>query len=230
MAFYGPINKFVDSSEAVVAPGAVIEAEGLALVRVTGSQSQGVLPGTGAATETFVGFSSAGTSAAPFPEAYDNKVETFLVPGSGIVTLARTPVTGQVFVRDITDPAGVTNPVTVVNNTITGLPAGDEVEVTYKFALSVLEARARFGDVQPGGYSGAYVGQIGLVKRGLIATSEYDASKDWTKATVLRVGAGGQVTCDIQGGSAGTGAVINGYVVEIPTQDAPYLTIEFSAA
>ena len=83
--FYLPSTKTVDSNEAILAPGAVLHAESQAMVRVPGATAAGVQPSTGAAGEIFVGFAFAGVSAAPFPEAYTNKVETFVVPASGIV-------------------------------------------------------------------------------------------------------------------------------------------------
>lgn len=222
MAFYLPFSKFVDSAEAVVAPGAVILAEGQALVRAAAAQSAGVMPSTGQTTDIFVGFAIAGTSAAPFPEAYTNKVEEFTVPASGIVTLQFPPVAGQVFVFDKTTNTAVPTP-TVSGSNITGLDAGDDVSVVYKYAVTVIQLRALQGDVQPGGYVGAYVGQIGVIKRGLIYTSEFDASKDWSAAATINLGANGQLTV------GGAGKVVNGYVVATPNQDQPFLGIEFSA-
>jgi len=225
MAFYLPFSKFVDSAEAVVAPGAVILAEGQALVRASGAAAAGVLPSTGQASDIFVGFAIAGTSAAPFPESYTNKVEEFTVPASGIVTLQLTPVAGQVFVFDKTTGAAATG-YTVTGANISGLTNGDDVVVTYKYAVSVIQLRALQGDVQPGGYVGAYVGQIGVIKRGLVFTSEFDASKNWAAATAIKLAANGQVTDQSGTGNAITGA----YVVAVPSQDQPFLGLEFSAA
>lgn len=224
MSIYSPLSKYPDSAEANVAPGIVINAEGLALVRAAGAQSQGVMPSTGTAADRFAGFSIAGTSAAPFAEGYVNKIETFTVPATGNVTLQFAPVTGQVFVFDDTTQAAVT-PTGVVGAQVQGLEVGDEVTVTYKYALSVVQARALYGDVQPGGYSGAYIGQIGLVKRGLIYTSEFDASKNWAAATAIKLAAGGQLT-----DQSGTGnAITDAYVVALPGVEVPFLGIEFSA-
>jgi len=220
---YGPLSKYPDSAEAAVGPGVYITAEGLALVRAQGAQSAGVMPSTGTSADVFAGFSLAGTSAAPFAEGYANKIETFVVPATGIVTLQFTPVTGQTFVFDVTSNSAVASPV-VTGNQVSGLTVGDQVNVTYKYALTVVQARALIGDIQPGGYSGAYIGQIGLIKRGLIYTSEYDASKNWNAATAIKLAANGQIT-----DQSGTGLAINGYVVAAPGSDIPYLGIEFSA-
>lgn len=221
--FYLPFSKFVDSSEAAVAPGAIIQAEGQALVRVAGASAAGVLPSTGQSTDIFVGFAIAGTSAAPFPEAYTNKVEQFVVPSTGIVTLQLTPVAGQVFVFDNTTGAPAISP-TVAGSSISGLVSGDEVTVTYKYPVSVIQSRALQGDLQPGGYVGAYVGQIGLIKRGLVYTSEFDASKNWAAATSIKLAANGQIT-----DQSGSGVIVPGYVVALPSQDEPFLGLEFSA-
>ena len=219
-----PLSKIVDSSEQAVAPGANITAEGQALIRVTGAQSTGVQQSLGAATEVFAGFAVMGVSAAPVPALYATKVETFVVPGSGIVQLSQTPVAGQLAVFDNTAAAAVATP-TVVGSTVTSLTAGNNATVTYKYALTVVQSRALQGDVQPGGYAGASVGQIGVAKRGLIYTDQFDASVNWAAVTGIKLAANGQLTSQ-----AGAGAAIVAYVVSLPTQEVPFLGLEFSAA
>jgi len=221
---YFPLSKLVDTSEAVVAAAAVITAEGQALVRAVGAPSTGVQQSMAAdGNEIFAGFAIAGVSAAPLPALYGTKVETFTVPSSGIVALAQTPVSGQLAVYDITAGAAVAPP-TVVGATVTTLTAGHVVVVTYKYALTVVQSRALQGDVQPGGYAGATVGQIGLAKRGLIYTDQFDASINWAAVTAIKLAANGQIT------SGGAGATIPGYVVSTPSREVPFLGLEFSAA
>lgn len=221
---YLPLTKIVDSSEAVVAPGAVIAAEGQALVRAPGAIASGVTPSMAAtATEVFAGFAIAGTSAAPMASAYANKVQEFVVPASGIITLPLTPVAGQLFLYDVTNGAAVTGQ-TVNGAVVSVLTPGITVRATFKYALTVIQARAAEGDVQPGGYAGATVGQIGLAKRGVIYTSEFDAAVNWAAATAIKLAANGRVT-----NQAGAGNTIQGYVVAVPTQEVPFLGIEFSA-
>ncbi len=219
---YTPLNKFADSGEVKVAPGVVIAAEGIALVRAAGAQSAGVTPATGTSADIFVGFAIAGTSAAPFAEGYANKVETFIVPAGGTGKLAFAPVTGQVSVFDLTLNAPDTT-FTVSGKDLSGLTAGSEVSVTYKYPLTVVQARALSGDIQPGGYVGAYVDQIGAAKRGVIYTSEFDASVDWASVTAIKMAANGQLT-----GDAGAGVAINAVVIAVPGTEVPYLGIEFS--
>lgn len=224
---YLPLSKIVDSAETIVAPGAMILNEGAALVRAAGAPASGVTLSAGAAGEVFAGFSIAGTSAAPFAPAYASKVETFLVPASGNVSLAFTPVAGQIMVYDNTAGAvvAISAPVTLTGNVLGGLTAGNSVTVTYHYALTVIQARALQGDVQPGGYAGAYVGQIGLAKRGLVYTDQFDAAVNWAAATGIKLDAAGQLT-----DQTGTGVAINGYVVSVPNAEVPFLGIEFSAA
>lgn len=234
MSFYLPFTKIADSTEMITAPGAIFTAEGQALVRSAGAVAAGVLPSAGSVSnplDIFVGFAFAGTSALPFPESFTNKVEQFLVPVTGIVTLSLAPVAGQFLVYDNTT-GSVDTTVTLAGSQISGLTAGDEVTVTYKYPMTVVQERALFGDVQPGGYVGAYVGQIGVITRGVIWTSEFDASKDWSKAgstAALQIilGANGQLTL---GTLPATAQPFPGYVIGVPGQDQPYLGINFSAA
>lgn len=225
-----PLTRNVNSTEMALAPGAVILAEGQSLVRSGGATSLGVLPSTGASTDIFMGFAFAGTSAYPFPEQYTNKFETFVVTSTGTVVLSETPISGQVFVFDVTSNSAVSSP-TVTGSTVSGLTAGDTVNVTYKYSMTAVQQVALYGNVQPGGYSGAYVGQIGVITRGLVLTSEFDASKNWaavtnTGANQIVCGASGQLTV----GTPGTnGIAFPGTVVRIPDQSYPFLGVEFSA-
>jgi hypothetical protein len=233
MSFYLPFTKAEQSTEMFTAPGAgdQFSAEGQAVVRKAGASEQGVMPSTGQASDIFCGFSFAGTSALPFPEPFYTKVEQFLVPATGAVTLSMTPIAGQVFVFDNTTGLPASPTPTVTGNQVSGLTAGDTVTITYKYPLTVVQRRALFGDIQPGGYVGAYVGQIGVITRGTIWTDQYDASADWTKAgttAALQIVAGpaGQLML----GTPGTnGVAVNGYVVGLPGQDIPFLGITFSA-
>lgn len=225
---YFPLSKFPDSAETIVAPGVAIGAEGQALVRAPGVT--GVMPSAAADdTEVFVGFAIAGVSAAPLAITEASKVEEFVVPSSGVVTLAFTPKAGQLAVFNLTTNAAVVPAgpaATGVGTTLTVAGSGSNiVRVTYKYVLDAVKARALQGDVQPGGYAGAYVGQIGLVKRGLIFTDQFDAAVDWSAATAIKLAADGKLTNE-----DGDGAQINGYVVAVPGVENPFLGIEFSAA
>jgi hypothetical protein len=233
MSFYLPFTKTADSTEMFTAPGANIYAESQALVVTQGATSNGVMPSTGTASDIFVGFAFAGTSALPFPEAYYNKVEQFTVGTTGMITLSLTPIAGQVFVYDNTLSEAITD-FTLTGMNVTGLTAGDEVTVTYKYALSVIESVALFGNIQPGGYVGAYVGQIGVITRGVVWISEFDASQNWASPAAGEVpvlAANGQITLGTPG-AAGVApiAVPNCYVSGVPSMEYPFLGLTFSAA
>jgi hypothetical protein len=233
MSMYLPFGKFEQSTEMLQAPGASFHSEGQVAVRVAGNTAAGVQASAGAATDVFAGFVIAGTSALPFAEPTYTKVETFLVPSTGVVTLSVTPASaGDVGVFDLTTGLAVAQPPAVVTGAqVSGLTAGDQVQITYKYDLTVVQRRALFGDIQPGGYVGDTIGQIGVVTRGTVYTSEFNHGVDYTKAgtsasTALVAGADGQVTL----GTVGTnGAAIPGYIVSLPTQDVPFLGITFSA-
>ena len=151
------------------------------------------------------------------------KVETFVVPTTGTISLAFAPVTGQIIAYDVTAAAAVT--VTPVGTVVSGLTAGHTVTITYKYAMTVLQSTTMYGHVQPGGYSGTPLQQVGLVKRGLIYTNCIDMSVDWSKSTSIKLAPNGLITQQ-----DGTGATIDGYVVALPTAEVPFLGLEFSAA
>ena len=217
-----PITRVEFSTEMALAPGVAVQAEGAALVRAAGNQANGVLASTGTDQDKFVGFSIAGTSAAPFAEPFANKVERFIAAGTSY-KLGRIPVAGQFQVWNITDQEPETD-ATLTNDVIGGLTDGVEYEVTYKYALTVFEAVTLAGDVQPGGYSGNSYGQVGVVTRGKIATSEFDASKNWRAATAVKLAPNGQLT-----DQSGTGVEINAVIEAVPSEDYPQLVIRFDA-
>lgn len=219
--FYLPKQKNTLSHEAAIAAGASFSAEGQAAVRTSGATANGVSPATGGASDVFAGFVIVGTSAAPLAEPYYNKVETFLVPSTGTITLSLTPVSGQVSVLDVTAGSAVSSP-SVSGANITGLTSAHTVTVTYKYSVTVQQSINLQGNVQPGGYAGAQVGQVGLITRGTVYTSEFDASVDWAAATAIKLKANGQLT-----DQSGSGNTVKGFVVDLPTEEIPFLGVEF---
>lgn len=227
--FYFPLTRIVDSAEFAVAAGATITAEGQALVASMTNGVFGVKPSAGGAGEVFVGLAVAGTSAAPFAASYASKVEVLTVPASGTLTLQFAPVTGQAALYNTGTNAALAidgTTVTLASNKISGLTPGLTFRVTYKYALTVNQARALQGDVQPGGNAGDQLGSIGVVKRGSVFTTEFDASKNWAAATGLKLAANGQITDQTGSGVTITGA----FVTNVPSATNPYLGFEFSAA
>lgn len=222
MSLYLPQTKIEFSSDMKLAPGVIIQAEGAALVRANNAQSAGVLASTGTSADKFVGFSLAGTSAAPFAEPFANKVQRFVAAGTTF-KLARPAVAGQALVWNVTDST-IESGATVTGDQVASLTNGKEYTVTYKYALTVQEAVVLAGDVQPGGYSGNLYGQVGVVTRGLIFTSEFNAAVNWAAATAVKLNANGQLT-----DQTGTGVEINAVIEGVPSEDYPYLALRFDA-
>ena len=130
---------------------------------------------------------------------------------------------------DLDKGAAVDGDVTVSGKVVSceALKEGMNVRVTYRYAMSVVEAKSIMGDLQPGGPSGAMVGQIGFISRGVVYTNWFDPAVDWSKATAIKLAANGMIT-----DQSGSGVAIKGYVLAdgIPSAMYPFLGIKFSAA
>lgn len=222
-------TRIVDSSEALLAKSAKVVAEGQAMVYVPGEV--GVAPSQGTAGEIFAGFATRRQSAAPYIEPYAVKVEQFVIEapaeGDASVQLVFEPVDNTVCVINKATGEVIASP-TVEGKVVSSsaFKQDMEVEVVYKHELNAVQARAMFGDVQPGGPAGDQFGQTGLAKRGIIYTSWFDTSKNWAAAKQIKLAAEGMITNE-----EGAGEVLPGaYVVHAPSADVPFLGLEFSAA
>lgn len=217
-----------DSSDMRLAKSAKIIAEGQALVYVPGEVA--LAPAKGEANEVFAGFVMRRTSAAPVIEDYMTKVERFVIAapeeGDPSVELQFEPLSSSVCVIDLSTGTALAAP-TVEGKVLTSSAFKNdmEIEVVYKYALTVVQARSIFGDIQPGGAAGNLLGQVGCAKRGQIYTSWFDTAVNWRTAKQIKLAANGMITNE-----NGTGTVINAYVVAVPNVDEPFLGIEFSAA
>jgi hypothetical protein len=99
--------------------------------------------------------------------------------------------------------------------------AGASLVVTYQYALTAIQAQNLVGYGLIGGLSPSNItGTIGVIKRGLVFTSMFDASINWNATTGLLVGNNGIFTA-----STGTGAAVNGYVAQAPSVGSPTLGI-----
>ena len=224
--FYMPKTSLFDAEEGVLSKNAVITAEGQALV----ATADGLKPSEGVAGEKFAGFACQRVSAAPFLEDFYVRVEELTVATAGSLVLQREPLSAAVVgLYDLDAGAAVTGTTTVSGKTISNenLTAGMNVRVTYRYGLSVVEAKSIMGDLQPGGPSGALVGQIGLISRGVVFTNWLDPAVDWSQATGIKLAANGMIT-----DQNGTGVAIDGYVLADgkPSAMYPFLGIKFSAA
>lgn len=224
---YTPLSSATRSKEFPLAAGAVLAADGQAMIRSQVGQVFGVTPSAGAGGEMFVGFLSAQTSAVPFLATTAVKVERFVVPAGKVLTLSKTLVASSVFVYNVTGSAAVT-PDSATGTTVdltTNGTVGSTVDVTYRYNLTVAEARARNGDPTPGGYAGLTTNTVGIWQAGTIYTDQFDSSKNYAAATAIELAAGGLVT-----DQSGTGNVaIPCTVIAIPSVDFPFLGLEFDA-
>ena len=224
--FYMPKTSLFDAEEGVLSKNAAITAEGQALV----ATADGLKPAEGVAGEVFAGFVCQRVSAAPFLENYYVRVEELTVATAGSLVLQREPLSQDVVgLFDLDAGAAVEGEVTVSGKTIScdALTEGMNVRVTYRYAMSVVEAKSIMGDVQPGGPSGAMVGQVGFISRGIVYTNWFDPAVDWTKATTIKLAPNGMIT-----DQTGEGVAIKAYVLAdgIPSAMYPFLGIKFSAA
>lgn len=220
---YHPLSQHIRSTEYPLAAGAVLSADGQALVASNVNGQFGVGPSMGVAGEVFVGFVLAQTSAAPFLEMNAVKVEKHIVPASGNISLAFAPLASSTSVLDVTTGTAVATP-TVVGNIVSGLTTGDHVDVTYTYAMTVLQAIGLQGNAVPSGYAGSLLGQTGVSQGGKIFTSLFDTSKNWNAATGVKLGANGSLT-----DQTGSGTALNAIIISVPNEDVPFLGIEFNA-
>lgn len=223
--FYMPKTSLFDSEEGVLSKGAVITAEGQALVAV----ADGLKPAEGVAGEKFAGFVCQRVSATPFLEDFFIRVEELTVATAGALVLAREPLSAEVIgLVNIATGEAIDGETTVEGFTIknANLTEGLQVRITYKYAMTVVEAKSKMGDVQAGGPSGALVGQVGFVSRGTVFTNFFDTTVDWTKAKKIQLAANGMITAD-----KGEGVEIKAFVVAdgYPSAMYPFLGIKFSA-
>ena len=223
---YMPKTALFDSEEAILSKSDVVSAEGQALVAV----ADGLMPSTGKEGEKFAGFVVSRVSAAPILENFYIRVEDLTVATAGSLTLVREPISNEaVGLYDLDAGAVLEGGVTVTGKTVenANLKVGQHVRVTYKYALTIIEAKTLMGDAQPGGPSGALVGQIGLVSRGTVFTNCFDPAVDWSSVKEIKLGENGMLTA----GDDKEGTVINAYVLAdgVPSAMYPFLGIKFSA-
>ena len=216
---YFPNGRPIIATEVPIAASSTIAAEGQALVADTTGGVFGAKPSAGSSSENFLGIAvSQQIDLATFP-----KVEEKVVPNTDAVTIARTPSSGTLSVYDVTTSTllSVTTHYTVSGETVTMADStyrGHTLRLNYKFAPTAIEARAIQGDVYPGGAAGTSIGQVGVFQMGIVYTTEYDSTKDWTAAGItVKTGANGQFTV------GGSGTTVDCVVVAAPSSSNPYL-------
>lgn len=223
---YYPLTRPQVSQEEVLAAGAVLPSEGCVLVRAVVNGQPCVRPSGTGTTEVFAGIAQTNTSMHVFAEATAVRVETITLNGAGFAELGQSPLAGTSYVWNETDGAAVLAAAFVITgSTITSAAnAGKVITITYTHAQSVLQARARMGDVQPGGYAGYQTGTVSSIRRGVVYTNQFDTSVSWAITTPVSFGANGKLTT-----VSPTGEIPHGVVVALPSAEFPYLGIDFAA-
>lgn len=227
MAIYAPQTYASHSQSLPKAANATFAADGQALIGDVVAGVFGVSPSTGAGTDKFVGFLNGQTSAVPFVQTTAVMVEEVTLSAAGQTTLRKTPSSGTLSAYNITDGAAIAGgDITLSGTSFTGAAAhfNDTVRITYTYALSVAEMRAKWGDVQPGGYVGDTVGMVSVMKKGVIYTDQIDTAVQWENATSVKLAAGGKVT-----DQTGSGVAIPVQVIAIPTGNLPFLGLSVNA-
>lgn len=221
---YTPLTSIVRSTDMKLAAAALALTlqDGTPLVFGLEDGVRVVAPSAGAAGEVLAGFAHLQTSAAPALPADAAKVEFHVANASSEITLDKTPLASQYSLVNAATGAAVAVTGAAGAVLTTDAAEGVQVKVTYRRALTVAEAVSLVGNVQPGGYSGSVMGQVGVAQQGTIYTDRFDASVNWALATGVKLAAGGIVT-----DQAGAGATINARVVAIPTADYPFLGLQF---
>lgn len=211
-----------------LASGVSISEEGLAMAFVKENGETKVLPSTGAAGEKFAGVVIARNT----PPTTMPIVEKVVFNSSGVATLKKAPVAGQLLVKTgsaaMTIVAGTPSAATEVaidGNTLSTVVAnaGTEAYVQYQYAPTVAEAQTVLGSLPYGGLAANLVSTVAVVKQGSVATNMYDASADWTDALHAKLGAGGKFVP----ATAATG-LANVTVKNSPNEGNPFLILDLN--
>lgn len=222
---YFPLSAVSRSSEVALNPAATLAGDGQVMVSALVNGVAMASPSAGVATEQFIGFSVLSTSAAPFVPTTAVKVQEIVIPVSGLVTVARTPLAGTVFAYD--NSAGSAITVVSVAASVVDLGAanaGKTARVQYRYTLSVVEARSIVGDIQPGNYAGTSYGTVGVAQTGVIYTDQFNSGVNFAAATSLKTDVNGRIS-----DQTASGATVNAIVKYLPTLGNPFLGLEFNA-
>lgn len=223
---YFPKGRQFIGQEFPIATGQSVVAEGCALVAVSAAQAYGVQPSSASASELFVGCSVSQQLSLLFQTICEDIVE----PSTQTIVLKRTPsAAGTVGVYDVTSNAAIATGGggwTLSGQTLSFAAGtvGHELIITYRYAITAVEARALQGDIFPGGAAGNLVGQVGVIRNGIVYTTEFDSAKNWFASNpVVLSGAGGLFTI------GGTASATFCSVVSTPSVLYPYLGLLMTA-
>jgi len=220
--------------EKEVLPGEVLTEEGVLLTAsldpATGTEK--VAATAGLATDVVAGFAIRDNA----DNATTSEVEELTVPSAPnplVVQLSNNNLVATQ-VRVVAETTGALTEGNPANagefsaNDATGVltfnaaEAGQAITVTYRYNLTVAEARLKFFQRNINNEASALFGQVGVGHgHGEIFTDQFDASVDWASAATINSGAGGQVT------SGGTGVELDARVISVPNVNNPLLGIAF---
>lgn len=221
-----------------------VNQEGMALT--FGGYENGrakVRPSNGTADSVFAGFSYGLRFAAPsrFPKI---EVATVVADGGAAkIALSKAPITGTILVLKNSTGWGTG---TAMAEVTSGTPTnaeykiqntkelsthadniGASVFVVYQYEPTVLEARARYGDVYPGAHPVKVLGSLSVIVSGQIWTDMYDTTKNWSDIDTVSTGEKLKAAAN---GRISYGGSVNGAdlstqvsVLELPTVDQPFL-------
>lgn len=215
-------TRILESVEVPVQTGFTVTAEGQALVSDYTGGVFGVKPSLVGAGQ-YYGASMAQQLTLLYLPMMESVVSPTIapVPTTFAITLARTP-TGNIRFYDVTNgvaivagnPAANPNEYTLVGNLLTlnyaAQGAGKTLALSYRYSPTTVEALSVQGDIPPGGAANLTLGTMGVIRKGRIATTEFDTSVNWAAGGALTVTANGLYT--IGGATPVTGAVI----IEVP--------------
>lgn len=211
-----------------VESAAIIRDEGVALVNVVEGQETVVRPSTGAAGELFAGISLTRNS----PPSVLPWVGEGKVPASLAVELPRLPLAGQILVKvggAVVDVVGAAaadaTEVQLVGQVLTFFAGtdGDTYTIQMAYEPTLTEARQIIGDAPIGGISASYQGVTGVVTRGEVATTHYDASADFAGQMQPRLGPDGRFTI------GGPGALLtNVTIISAPSAENSALVLRLN--
>lgn len=194
-----------DTFHLEVAPGFVIDQEGVPLVaHVVGGKTY-AKPCQGTGTEKFLGFSLSRSNAVD--RAVTNKTVT--VPAAApytvdlgvaiIATQFAAGVGGTALAEVATAPAAGEVKIDGTRLVFNAAQAGATVNVHAAYVPSYAQAVALQGSAPAGGLPSVAAGVIGIIRTGSVYTDRYDVNADWTNGgssdpVAIKTGANGLLT------------------------------------
>ncbi len=223
-------TKIIVSKEIGIATGYTVPQEGMALIQAFENGDEKCLPAAGAGGEILLGFSYHETRT----PLVKSRVESKVCPASAPYTIAltSTPLTGQLsVVNDVPTVQAAGNPAnaneySIAANVMTfhAGQAGLTIKTVYRYSPTVNELM--FDDkVSTTTWDAPQaISSTGVIQSGEVFTDMFDAGVNWDAATAVKLDAGGLLTDQTGGGVTVACTIIN-----IPTEELPYLGIRFSA-